>query len=201
MPHSEAEAEAILSPYMDQLGKVFPAAWDTWEEFGEKMPQARLQVSKRSRASMLNDFGASAAEEIFRDTDVVLTDQPGFLLMTFDSKLNVRLKKYRGRTCRTSGIATTQREMFEMQQPTLTGFPEASNCILGYVLKQDASGYLETPITCSTGKVQHWKIGVPLVDASQTVEELPTRSKDVVEPGISSTLTDDERTEEGGIGG
>jgi hypothetical protein len=201
MPHSKAEAEAVLAPYMDQLGQIFPAAWDMWEEFGEKMPQARLQISKRSRASMLNDFAASAAEEVLGGTEVVLTDQPGFLLMIFDSKLHVRLKKYRSRTCQTSGIATTQREMFEMQQPTLTGFPEASNCVLGYVLKQDASGYLETPIKCSTGKALHWKLDVPLIERGKVVEHLPAHTGDVVEPGISSTLRDDERTEEGGVGG
>ena len=198
MPHTEAEAKSILAPYMDHLGRVFPAAWGLWEEFGEKMPGARLQTSLRSRASLLNDFGAAAAEEIFRDTDVVLTDQPGFLLMVFDSKLHVRLKKYRDRTCRTSGIPTTQREMFELQQPMLTNFPKTSNCVFGYVLKRDASGYLETPVNCSTGKIRHWKIDVPLPEAGK-VEGLEKPRKEASAPGLSSSLTDDERAEEGGV--
>ncbi len=200
MPHSEDEAKAILDPYMDPLGRIFPVAWSKWEEFGEKMPEVRLTVSRRSRASLLNDFGATAAEEIFRDTNVVLTDQPGFLLMIFDSKLHVRLKKYRGRTCQTSSIPTDQSELYNAQQP-LIGFPEASNCVHGYVLKADASGFAETAIKCSTDKKLHWKINVPQVSEGKAVEQLPARGADVVEPGISSTLTDDERTEEGGIGG
>jgi hypothetical protein len=198
VPHTETEAESILTPYMDRLGKVFPAAWDLWEEYGETMPGARLQTSLRSRASLLNDFSVAAAEEIFRDTDVVLTDQPGFLLMVFDSKLHVRLKKFRGRTCRTSGIPTTQRQLFESQQPMLTSFPEMSNCVFGYVLKPDASGYLETPIKCSTGKILHWKIDVPLPAAGK-VEELEKPRREASAPSLSSTLTDDERAEEGGI--
>jgi hypothetical protein len=90
--------------------------------------------------------------------------------------------------------------MFEAQQPTLTNFPEASNCVHGYVLKKDASGYAETTIKCSTDKVLHWSIDVPLVESGK-VQELPTRTTDVVEPGISSTLTVDEHAEQGGIGG
>ncbi len=190
---------------MGQLAEIFPRAWERWEEFGKACPDLRLSLSARSRASMVNDFGATIAEELFTGTSgVVLTDQPGFLLVTFDSKLNVRLKKYRGRGCQTSGIPTSQREFFEMQQPTLTGFPEASNCVHGYVLKRDASGLEETAIKCSTGKVLHWKIDVPMGSEGEVggdVEHLsPPPSSGPPEPGISSAF-EDEETEEGGIGG
>lgn len=50
MPHSEDEAKAILAPHMEKLGQLFPAAWERWEEFGEKLPEARLQIGPRSRA-------------------------------------------------------------------------------------------------------------------------------------------------------
>lgn len=200
MPHSKAEAEKLLDPYMERFGRIFPTAWERWERFGESTPDLRLQVCPRTRASMLNNFGAHAAEEIFADMgpEIVLTDQPGFLLVIVESKLHVRLKKYRGRTCQTSGIPTDQRKLFENQKP-LIGFPEASNCVHGYVLKQDASGFSETAIKCSTGKVLHWKFDVPLIGTGK-VEELPRRTKEVAEPGISSTMLDED-AEEGGIGG
>ena len=156
---------------------------------------------------MINDFAATIAEEVLVDAPgVVLTDQPGFLLAIFDSKLNVRLKKYRGRGCQTSGIPTTQRELFELQQPTLTGFPESSNCVHGYVLKGDASGFEETAIKCSTGNFLHWKIDVPMGgegEAGGQIEHLsPPPSGGLPEPGISSAFEDqDEEAEEGGIGG
>jgi hypothetical protein len=202
MPHLEDEAKRLLDPYMVLFGQIFPTAWERWERFGESTPDLRLQVTSSTRASMLNNFGASAAEEIFGDTgpEIVLTDQPGFLLVVVESKLHVRLKKYRGRTCQTSGIPTDQRKMFESQQP-LIGFPEASNCVLGYILKPDASGISETSITCKTKEVMHWKFEVPMIGSGENVEELPTPlRKEATEPDISSTMTE-ESTEEGGIGG
>ena len=202
MPHSEDAAGAILRPHMDKLGGIFPSAWDRWEEFGESAPELRMQICPRTRASMLNNFAAKAAEAAFADMgpEVVLTDQPGFLLMIFESELHVRLKKYRGRTCRTSGILTGQRKLYEGQQP-LRGFPRATNCVHGYVLKPDVSGYSETAIKCSTGKTLHWKLNVPLIEQGTVLEHRPAPTADVAEPGISSTLKDDDRAENGGIGG
>lgn len=201
VPHSEDEAKEILEPYMDGLGRVFPIAWDEWERLGEKAPELRMQMCPRTRATVLSNFATTAAEVIFADmgSNVLLTSRPGFLLMVFESKLHVRLKKYRDRSYRTSGIPTTQSKMFEWQQP-LTGFPQGSNCVHGYVLKKDASGFSETAIKCSTGKAVHWSLDVPLVETSN-VEELPIRrEEEIAEPGIRSTMTD-ERAEEGGIGG
>lgn len=204
MPHSEDEAKEILEPYMHLFGQIFPTAWERWERFGESTPDLRLQVCPRTRATMLNDFGANAALEIFAGTgpEIVLTDQPGFLLIIVKSKLHVRLKKYRGRTCQTSGIPTGQRELYESQKP-LPGFPEASNCVFGYVLKNDVSGFAETPLSCKTKKVMHWKIDVPMIEAGDNVAEFPPARHEEgkrAEPGISSTMTD-EQADEGGIGG
>jgi hypothetical protein len=203
MPHSQQEAEATFSPYMEPLSMIFPRAWQGWEDYGRLLPERRLQTSLRSRASLLNDFAAAAAEEIFADyPEVVLTDQPGFLLMIFDSKLHLRLKKYKGRTCQTSGIPTDQRNLFENQQP-LTGFPEATNCVHGYLLKSDASYFAETAIKCSVGERLLWKIDVPLGDEGEgrVVEHRPAPSGPLPEPGISSTIEDQDQAEEGGISG
>lgn len=202
MPHSEDEAKAILDPYMDQLGRVFPTAWAKWEEFGESSPELRLEACPRTKASMLNNFAAKAAEAAFADMgpEVVLTTKPRFLLMVFRSELHLRLKKYRGSTLRTSGIETGQQQMFEGQQP-LTGMPEATNLVHGYVLKNDGSGIAETAIRCATGNVVHWKIDVPLLGKAVVLDHKQAATSEPVEPGISSKLTDDERAEEGGIGG
>ncbi len=210
MPHSEEVAAEILDPYMDHFGRIFPTAWDGWERFGRTNPDLRLQLTKSARAMLLNNFAASAAEEIFAGMgpEIVLTDKPGFLLIVVESQLHVRLKKYRSRDGQTSGIPTDQREFFEAQQP-ICAFPEATNCVHGYVLKGDASGYAETMITCKTKKVMHWSIPVPMVAAGANVTELPTSipdSGEVAEPGIKSTMLEEEAeeeiedTEEGGIG-
>jgi hypothetical protein len=201
MPHSEDAAKQLLDPYMARFGQIFPTAWERWERFGESTPDLRLQVNATTRANMLNNFAASAAQEIFTDTgpEIVLTDQPRFLLIIVRSQLHVRLKKFRGSSCQTSGIQTGQREMFEAQQP-LTGFPDASNCVLGYILKKDASGIAETLISCATKNALHWKLEVPMIATSENVEELVTPlRKEVATPGISSTMP--ERAKEGGIGG
>jgi hypothetical protein len=204
MPHSEDAAKKLLDPYMGLFGQVFPTAWKRWERFGESTPDLRLQVNASTRAMMLNNFGASAAHEIFADMgpEIVLTEQPGFLLVIVHSELHVRLKKFRGRTCETSGIPTDQRELFETQQP-LIGFPEVSNCVLGYVLKRDVSGISETLISCKTKEISHWKFKVPMIGTSDKVEALPLRPRkeDAAQPGISSTMIDERADEEGGIGG
>jgi len=203
MPHSKQAAEAILEPYMDQLVEIFPTAWRRWEEFGKASPELRLQICPRTRASMVSNFATRAAEELFDDMSpgVILTDHPRFLLIIFDSKLHVRLKKFRSRSGQTSGIPTTQRRMFETQRP-LTGFPESSNCVHGYVLKPDASYFAETAITCSDGNKLYWKIDIPLGggSAGTVVEHRPPPTGDSPEPGISSTFEDQDQAEEGGIG-
>jgi hypothetical protein len=203
MPHSQQEAEAILEPYMGRIEQIYPKAWERWEELGTVLPETRLQICPRSRASLLNNFGATVAEELFADMapNVILTDQPRFLLLIFESKLHLRLKKYRNKTYQTSGIPTDQRNQFEYQQP-LTGFPEATNCVHGYVLKGDASGYAETAIRCATGNQFHWKIDVPMGgEGGQVVEHRQPPTGDQPQPGISSTHDDQEQAKEGGIGG
>jgi len=202
MPHSKQAAEEILDPHMDKLAEIFPAAWERWEEFGKAAPEVRLEVCPRTRSSMLSNFATNAAEKVFagRGPEVVLTDQPGFLLMIFESKLHVRLKKYRsGGTYQAYGIPTEQQQLYEAQQP-LTGFPEASNCVHGYILKTDNSYYRETTIRCATGKRLHWTIDVPLLEQRGTVEQLPASSADIVPPDLSSTIKE-KKAEEGGIGG
>jgi hypothetical protein len=202
--HSQEEAEAILTPHMGQIAQIYPRAWKRWEELGEVLPETRMQICPRSRASLLNNFGAAIAEELFADRSpqVILTTQPRFLLVVFDSKLHLRLKMYRDKTYKTSGIKTNQRQQFEYQQP-LTGFPDATNCVHGYVLKTDGSGYAETAIRCATGDQVHWKIDVPMGDegGGQVVEHRPPPTGDLPQPGISSADDDQEQANEGGIGG
>jgi hypothetical protein len=202
MPHSKQDAQEILDPHMAKLSEIFPAAWDRWEEFGETAPELRLEVCSRTRSSMLSNFATNAAVKIFggMGPEVVLTDQPGFLLMIFQSKLYVRLKKYRGGgSYQTHSIPTDQQKLYDAQQP-LPGFPEASNCVHGYVLKADNSYYRETTIRCSTGKRLHWTINVPLLEQPGTVEQLPASGGDIVPPDLNSTIKED-KAEEGGIGG
>ncbi len=206
MPHSKQDAQEILDPHMDKLGEIFPTAWDRWEEFGEAAPELRLEVCPRTRSSMLSNFATNAAKKIFAGMgpEVVLTDQPGFLLVIFQSKLHVRLKKYRGGGLyQTHGIPTDQQKLYEAQQSPLPGFPEASNCVHGYVLKADNSYYRETTIKCSTGKRLHWTIDIPLEEATvvehRPAQAPPAPSRDIVAPGLSSKIIPD--TEEGEVGG
>jgi hypothetical protein len=208
---SQSAAEAILEPHLDLLSGVFPVAWEEWERFGEVAPQQRIQVCRRTRASMLSNFAATAAELRLGQLspEVVLTDRPGFLLLVFNSELHVRLKKYRGSSTQTSGIPTTQRQMFQLQQP-ITGMPEATNLVLGYRLKEDASGIESTSITCSTGTRLHWEIDLPFGGEGQVLEFRPKPSGPLPEagapePGISSTLlapeeNENENENEGGVG-
>jgi hypothetical protein len=47
----------------------------------------------------------------------------------------------------------------------------------------------------------HWKINVPLLGQAVVLDHKQAATSEPAEPGISSKLTENERTEEGGIGG
>jgi len=206
MRHSKAAAEKILQPYMDALAGLFPAAWERWEKLGEALPEYRMNMCPRTRASMLHNFAATDAEAEFDGMapDVTLHKKRGLLLVGFDSQLYLRFKKYRNANYATSGIATDQQQAFEAQQP-LTGFQESTNIVLGYVLNPLANGIASMAVTCSTDGVVDWAIDVPIPAQAAVVDlqpkiDAPVSGADAAVPEISSTIRED-RAEDGGIGG
>lgn len=211
MTHSKEEAEDILRPYLVSLGSIFPRAWQSWDQLGEAAPGLRLQLGKRSRASMIHDFATAVAYEVFDGCGpaVVLDDKPGFLLMTFDSKLYVRLKKYKDGSLQTCGIPTIQRSLFfdqEPIQPTLTGWEDTTNLVLGYRPNAESTAVGSTMISCATRKRAHWTIELEMAELKGKVIKHPAAAtpRDAEEPEIVSTLTEkasDVDVDGGGIGG
>jgi hypothetical protein len=200
MTHSKEAAEAILTPHLDTLGELFPAAWRQWEEMGEEAPGARMQFCRRTRATVLHNFASMTARASFDGMapDVTLHDAHGFLLLGFDSQLYLRLKKFRGSTRRTSGIRTRQQQLFASQEP-LIGMPESTNLVLGYSVNGDGTELASTAITCTEEGRLHWEIEIPLPGQALVIEQAAW-GPDPSAPWLSSALQDGEANEDG-IGG
>jgi len=195
MPHSKDAASAILAPHMEALGGLFSAAWRQWEEFGEKVPDLRMQCCARTRASMVHDFAVSAARVAFGDKApaVTLHDTHRVLLLDFDSQLSLRLNKFQDGTHLMGGIHTHQRQAFAAQEP-LTGMPESTNLVLGYTVNADGTDIVATAITCSTRTRTNWvlEIGEP---GETILFASPPLGPDPVGPSLTSALQPREEAE------
>jgi hypothetical protein len=196
--HSREDAEDILGPHLEDLGIIFPAAWNGWESLGEKAPELRMLCGKRSRASLVSDFAVDKAGSVFagRSPSVILRDGRKFLLLEFDSQLCVRLNKFRSGTRQMGGIHTRQRQAFAAQEP-LTGMPESTNLVLGYDLNADETEIASVAITCSTNNSLNWEIDVPLPGETIAIDTHAPRP-DVPSPQITSARPKDQDKAESG---
>lgn len=202
MHHSRDAAEQILQPHLPALARVFPEAWNRWVQFGEDYPDYRVQLCKRTRATMVHDTAAAAARREFGGMapNVTLHESCGFLLIDFDSQLYMRLKKYRDANgLRTSGIPTGQQQAFEAQE-ALTGMPKCTNIVLGYVPNALGTQLAYTAITCSTKGRMNWILDVPIPDVGGG-DVISTPPAPYLEPqGPSLTSTIRKEKEDQGIG-
>src|SRR6266545_6072218 len=112
---SRETAQSILAPHQDVIGLCLWNAWDRW------LKETGLPVAVRaaSRANLVYDYAVSEAWRLLDGRHgLTLTEQRGFLLVTIDEMLLLRFKKYRNGLS-TSGIATSQQQLFASQQLTL----------------------------------------------------------------------------------
>lgn len=129
---STDEASRIIEPHLDDLGKLFATAWDSWTDL---QPEVRARRTRRTRANWIHDDLSQEARALFGGKpDVEVVEARGFLALTFGNRIVMRFKKFRGKALRTSGIRTNQRQEYESQQFSLPGLPSVTTTVAGYLL-------------------------------------------------------------------
>ena len=123
------------------------------------MPAFRAAMTPRARAKAIHDLTVAHARTMLSGRPgLTMTEQPGFLVVTVDDRVGIRYKKFDD-DLGTCGIATTQRRLWNVQEP-LMGMHELTYLVAGYQL--DAFEQLAgAAITCSVGSRVIWYIDAP----------------------------------------
>jgi hypothetical protein len=195
--HSKEQAEQILNPYLSLLAEPFTVAWDRWHGLRAAYPEVQRHLTPRARASIIYDCAAARARTIFSGLApaVTLTDAYGFLLISFESQLHMRLKKFRNGGLSTSGISTQQRLAFEGQQMILSNFPMSTTVVLGYSLNQLQTEIERVAVKCSTYGKLNWVLDVP--QGGGAVVQ-PIKPEGITPPTITSAIEQQDEKEERG---
>lgn len=125
------EAADLLAPHLAEIENCIQQAWARWLA----NPDCAT-ASKSHRAAVVYDYMTQEISKAF-------SSKPGILLKWKHNSLNmvvgdsaiIRFKKFRGRTFKTSGIATGARNAFLSQGGVHEGMV-VTNLIVGYLLDQ-----------------------------------------------------------------
>lgn len=195
---TKEEALKILGCHLDDIVAVVIAGWSDWQDINKSDPAKTATKSGRTRASWVYDAMAAKAKEVFADKpDVHVSESRGFVTLTFDNKIVMRFKKFRGRALRTSGIATQQRLEFETQQLHMDGMT-VTGVVAGYLLDRIEQQQEKLAITCPLNGDNLWVIELEIPGAS--IETITPAVAPTPAPAVvveSATATPDEQTEEG----
>jgi len=158
---SESDARAILDPHMDDLRACLRAGWDVWVRFGDELPDIRINTSNRARAALVYDAMAAEARRRFSGKPGVnVQTRHGFVVVTVESVLVLRFKKYRN-GFKTSNVPTLQQRLFSLQGP-IDGMPDAATkAVVGYYLDRLQEDFAAMAVTCRYDSALLWLIEIP----------------------------------------
>lgn len=160
----QAEAEPILQPYLQRISDAFSRGAGRWRRFTALMPEDAADISRRGQSNMLYDFISHELEREFRgDRPHVCTDRKaGFLVVIFEGRLALRVKKFKANHMyETSGIRTQQRVMWEQQRLPLVGVDTVTHAVAGYFLDDLRQSLKSVAVACRNGRYLEWVIPVP----------------------------------------
>ena len=160
-PLSAFEAKAILSPHLEKIGSSINLGWRQWLALLKQDSELGVMISNRTRANLVYDFIRYQAVKAFDGcSDIQISDNRGFLLVTFNNKIILRFKKFRDRKLRTSGIPTQQRREYASQ--VLPGMEALTHLVAGYLVDEAGLGLDRAAITCSLDEDQLWVLELDL---------------------------------------
>lgn len=158
---SKEAAEAALARHSLALTNVISTGWATWRKLVEANPRIGAILSNRSRASIVYDCIRHEALAAFGATDdVIISEDRGFLLLTFEGKLILRFKKFRGDSLRTASNPTKQAQEYSAQ--TLPGMETLTHLVAGYLPDDVGIDLKRAAITCPMGNGVEWIIELDL---------------------------------------
>ncbi|MBD0735284.1 hypothetical protein [Streptomyces sp. CBMA29] len=167
---SKEAAEGVLEKHSLGLTKVIAAGWSRWRELVKQDPGLGSILSNRSRASIVSDCIRHEALVVFDGAeDVTVSEDRGFLLLTFNEKIILRFKKFRGATLRTSSVPTQQ--ALEYAAQTLPGMESLTHLVAGYLPDEVGIDLKKAAITCPEGNGVNWIIELDLTKVVGDVTE------------------------------
>lgn len=126
---TQEEGAELLGPHMQKLHDCVDRAWARW--LGH---QDFATASRRTRASIVNDYVVQEVRVAFDDVDGVrVKPKNGSIVLIINDTAIVKFKKFRTKRLRTSGISTNARQAFLAQAGVLDGMV-VTNLVVGYLL-------------------------------------------------------------------
>jgi hypothetical protein len=146
---SPEEVKDILGERVDKLRLCMETAWERYQNFP---PEVKVDLSARSRASVVYDFIIREAwNQFMNDSDVHLDQRRGFLLINVLGMVLIRFKKFNKRLLPQS-IPTNQNMVFmERGQGILLECVTATKLIAGYQLNNLQSNIQLMAMVCPDG--------------------------------------------------
>ena len=193
MKIDEGSRDAVLArlkPHLPTLDQCFRAAWKRWTEWLKRLEGSPVDVSTRSRASVLYDFIVAEAVRAFLGVkDIQVRKERGFLVLRFQDRVALRFKKFRSKSLRVSMSKTGQAELFNGQ---MLEFPPASlkpmtHVIAGYLLDGLAMDIARLAVTCTCEGIPLWAPINILPASASSVTPLRGTTLPTPKPTVRST--------------
>lgn len=165
LPTTREEARQTLSSQLPKIAGCLEQGWDRWKKLLELNSEYSAIFSNRTRAGVVYDFIRYEARSVFDKTpDVTVSEERGFLLLTFYERYVLRFKKFRDtkglsrsdeigdRKLHTSGAATQQ--SLDYANQVLPGMTELTHLVAGYLLDEAGVELKHLAIACTLGDEQ-----------------------------------------------
>lgn len=154
-----------------------------FERYFKLSPEARVDFTARSRASIINDFiRAEAKKRFYEASNIQLYQIRGLFLVDFGD-IQLRFKKL-NEQLHPQNISTNQTLIF-MGQGILPGIPMATKVVAGYQPDASFSAIKYIGILCFTGSRYQWKIDLnraftPPIPLEYSDSDVPSQKKEKV---------------------
>lgn len=195
---SAEEARRVLGRHLDTLRICIETAW---KRYMALPPEARVDMTPRSRASNVYDFMVGEAKRrFFDDPGVLLQESRGFLLMNFSDKILLRFKKF-NKSLLPQNIPTYQTSLFmnRGQQGILIECPTATKLIAGYQLDKLQSDIQMMAVVCPDGNACDFYFRLENSSTAEVVLIRDYQDVERLEPRVRAKegLTNEEAGDEG----
>jgi hypothetical protein len=190
IPMDRAACMQVLRPHLGVLEGCFRAAWKRWQKWLRALEGSPVDISARSRASVLYDMIVAEAKRSFLlEPSVRVRQVRGLLVLSINDRVALRFKKFRGGTLKTSNNTSTQTALFNTQNLL---FPEISikpmaHLVAGYLLDDLAIDFKRLAVTCSIDGEHVWA-PIELTSIAAPVAMLPgSQNQQGLRPKVRSS--------------
>lgn len=182
-PITAEEAREVLSPHLDDIGACLRSGWKRWTTLLDADAELGVIISNRSRAALVYDFIRYDAVNTFDGAErVTISEERGFLLLTFSDKIILRFKKFRDSKLRVS--TSRSKQSTDYAQQALPGMEELTHLVAGYLPDESGLDLEKMAITCSVDDERRWVIDLTLTEG----DDIDIRRDDDGDTGPAGTI-------------